>query len=160
MIKLLHIDCRLIHGQVAVFWVSHAKADTVVVATDRYANDQLMKMTMTFAKPKNTDLVILNTADAISYLNDIGNAQKNILIVTGTTAEALRLAEASDVKDVNVGTITSAAGAKKIGMQVFLNKEEINDLTQIHDLGKNVSVQARPTDKKMSFDDIMAAWRK
>jgi len=113
MIKLLRIDCRLLHGQVAVFWVSHTKADTIVVATDRYADDQLMKMSMTFGKPKNVDLVVLNTADAIAFLNDSGNAGKNILAVAGTTAETLRLVEACDIADINVGTIKSEKGAKK-----------------------------------------------
>lgn len=160
MIKLLRIDYRLIHGQVAVFWVSHTKADTIVVATDRYANDQLMRMTMSLAKPKNVDLVIVNTDDAIAYLNNSDNEQKHILLVTGTIPEALRLVEACAVDEINVGTIPAEEGRRKIGMQVFLSEEEMNDLTKMHNLGKQVSLQAKPTDKKMSFEDIAAAWRK
>ena len=36
MIKLLRIDDRLIHGQVAVYWVNATGADTIVIANDKH----------------------------------------------------------------------------------------------------------------------------
>lgn len=160
MIKLLRIDHRLIHGQVAVFWVSHAKADTIVVATDGYANDQLMRMTMSLAKPRNVELIILNTSDAITCLNNSESARKNILVVAGTTSEAVRLVEACDINEINVGAMNAEQGRKKVGLQVFINEEEMADLSKIHNLGRNVFLQAKPTDKKVMFRDILSAWEK
>ena len=160
MIKLLRIDHRLIHGQVAVFWVSHTLADTIVVASDKYANDQLMHMTLNLGKPKNTVLVILSTSDTISYLNDAQNARKSILLVTGTTAEALKLAKNCDITDVNLGAMPSADGRKKIGMQFFLNDAEMEDIKSIHSLGKNIYLQATTSDKKLLYNDILSIWNK
>lgn len=160
MIKLLRIDHRLIHGQVAVFWVSYTKADTIVVATDRYANDQLMRMTMSLAKPRNVDLVILNTSEAIAFLNNAENDRKHILLVAGTTVEALKLVEACAVEEVNVGALKAEPGSKKVGLQVFLNEGEMEDLKKIHDLGRTIFLQAKPSDKKLMFHDIVSAWNK
>ena len=39
MIKLLRIDDRLIHGQVAVYWVNATGADTIVIANDKHASN-------------------------------------------------------------------------------------------------------------------------
>ena len=51
MIKLLRVDDRLIHGQVAVSWTSYLGADTIVVANDKAITDKLMQMAFNMAKP-------------------------------------------------------------------------------------------------------------
>lgn len=35
MIKVLRVDDRLLHGQVAVAWTNYYKVDTVVIANDK-----------------------------------------------------------------------------------------------------------------------------
>ena len=49
MIKLLRVDDRLIHGQVAVSWTSYLGADTIVVANDKAITDKLMQMAFNMA---------------------------------------------------------------------------------------------------------------
>lgn len=51
MIKLLRIDDRLIHGQVAVYWVNATGADTIVIANDKHATNAMLKMSLTVGKP-------------------------------------------------------------------------------------------------------------
>lgn len=46
MIQLLRVDDRLIHGQVAVYWVKAVNASTIVVASDKYAENSVLKMSL------------------------------------------------------------------------------------------------------------------
>ena len=41
MIKLLRVDYRLVHGQVAISWSRHIGADCILVANDEVAKDEI-----------------------------------------------------------------------------------------------------------------------
>ena len=51
MIKLTRIDDRLLHGQVAFTWTPALSADCIVIANDKVAKDEFLKMTLNLAKP-------------------------------------------------------------------------------------------------------------
>ena len=46
MIKLLRVDHRLLHGQVAFSWTSKLSADCILIASDAVMNDDLRKMSI------------------------------------------------------------------------------------------------------------------
>ena len=41
MIKLLRVDYRLVHGQVAISWSGYLGADCILVANDEAAKDEM-----------------------------------------------------------------------------------------------------------------------
>ena len=41
MIKLLRVDYRLVHGQVTISWSRHIGADSILVANDEVAKDEM-----------------------------------------------------------------------------------------------------------------------
>ncbi len=41
MLKLVRVDERLVHGQVAVGWTSDASANTILVANDEAQKDKI-----------------------------------------------------------------------------------------------------------------------
>lgn len=51
MIKVLRVDDRLLHGQVAVAWVNFYKADVILIANDQVITDQTMQMAFKLATP-------------------------------------------------------------------------------------------------------------
>ena len=59
MIKLLRVDHRLVHGQVAFSWTNALGADAILVANDDVPNDEIWKTALKLAKPANVKLVIL-----------------------------------------------------------------------------------------------------
>ncbi|MBA1434131.1 PTS sugar transporter subunit IIB, partial [Bombilactobacillus bombi] len=65
MILKTRIDCRLLHGQVAVSWTSGIGANCILIANDKVVNDHLLKTTMRMAKPQGCKLVIKNINDSI-----------------------------------------------------------------------------------------------
>lgn len=51
MIKMLRIDDRLIHGQIAVVWSKELGVDRIVVANDKVAVNDVQKATLKMAAP-------------------------------------------------------------------------------------------------------------
>jgi len=51
MIKLLRIDERLIHGQVANQWARQLAVNAIVVANDVAAQNEVVKMSLHMAAP-------------------------------------------------------------------------------------------------------------
>ena len=51
MIKVLRVDDRLLHGQVAVAWTNYYKVDTVVIANDKVITDKTMQIAFKLATP-------------------------------------------------------------------------------------------------------------
>ncbi|HMG11420.1 MAG TPA: PTS sugar transporter subunit IIB, partial [Mucilaginibacter sp.] len=81
MIKLTRIDDRLVHGQVAMTWTPALGADCLIVANDKVAQDEFMKMTLGLAKPALAKLFIKSLADTVTFLNDPRSQSLKILVL-------------------------------------------------------------------------------
>ena len=68
MIKLLRVDHRLLHGQVAFSWTQNIGADCILIANDDVPVNELRKTTIKLAKPQGIKLVIKNIEDSIQAL--------------------------------------------------------------------------------------------
>lgn len=93
MIKLLRVDDRLIHGQVAVSWTSYLGADTLVVANDKATTDKLMQMAFNMAKPPQAVLSIKSLDGAVTVVNNPKHAARTIFMVTASVEDARYLME-------------------------------------------------------------------
>ena len=156
MIRQMRIDNRLIHGEIVALWIPNLGADTLVIADTAYASNQIMKMSALLAKPKNCDFEILTIDDAISFLSDPANEKRKILVICGTTDNALTLVKnCEDIKDVNVGGAAHAEGKKQVSMRVYLDEKDVENLKEINGLGRNVFQQTKPDEKAMSFNEML-----
>ena len=103
MIKLIRIDDRLVHGQVATYYVNMTGADTILVANDKYATNAMLKNTLKIAKPVNCKMPVRTIDDAILYLNKPEKANRTILLIVGSTADALKICKSIDKgQEVNI----------------------------------------------------------
>lgn len=161
MISLIRIDDRLIHGQVACYWVTACKASTIVVANDRYAKNAMLKMTLSVGKPAGVQLKILTIQDAVSYLNK--NLGGSVLLIVEGCKDALSLVSALDEKcPVNIGGIRFAPDQDKfpISNQVYLNRQELQDLKAISQHAETVYLQETPSKSRISLKEIDAIFQK
>src|ERR1700753_1145947 len=88
MLKLIRIDDRLVHGQVAFTWTPALNINCIVVANDRAATDEFLKMTLGLAKPAGVKLVIKTIRETIPFLNDAKNAALSILVLIDSVKDA------------------------------------------------------------------------
>lgn len=161
MIKLLRVDDRLIHGQVAVSWTSFIGADTLLVANEKARTDKMMQMAFNMAKPPQVLLSIKSVAGAAAVINNPKHADRKIFVVTASVEDALEICKnCPEVKEICLGGIRKAEGKKMIERQVYLSEEDLNAVKEIHNLEKNVFLQAVPTEKVLNYDEILKEYNK
>ena len=76
MIKLVRVDHRLLHGQVAFSWTNGVGANCILVASDTVVNDDVWKTTLKLGKPSGVKLVIKNISSfttSIPVLKTVSN---------------------------------------------------------------------------------------
>lgn len=149
MIKLTRIDDRLVHGQVAFTWTPALGADCLLIANDKVAKDEFMKMTLGLAKPAGTKLLIKSVKDAVVFLNDEKSKNAKVLILINSVKDAAVLAaEVAEITTINFGGLRSKEGSKLISKAIAVNDD---DITIIHEmLAKGIELEVRqvPTDNK------------
>lgn len=84
MIKLVRVDHRLLHGQVAFSWTNGVGANCILVASDTVVNDDVWKTTLKLGKPSGVKLVIKNMADSIAAINSGVTDKYKLIIVVQT----------------------------------------------------------------------------
>ena len=156
MIKLVRIDDRLVHGQVAFTWVSSLGIDCLVVANDKVAKDDFQKMAISLAKPPTANLHILKLADAILFLNDVKNKNAKILLLINSVNDAFIITNAvAEIKSVNFGGIRTKEGAKMISKAVAVSDDDINVIRQMLEKSLELEIRQVPTDKKQFVQNLI-----
>lgn len=116
MIKLLRVDHRLLHGQVAFSWTQGLGADCILIANDDVPVNEIRKTTIKLAKPQGVKLVIKTIEDSIKALQSGVTDKYKLFIVVESVSDAYRLAEAySDIRQVNLGGMKVREGTRSIG---------------------------------------------
>lgn len=159
MVKLMRVDYRLIHGQVAVSWTNFLGVDSIVVANDEAAGNQLTLMTMKLAKPSGVDLIVCKTTVAAKELEKL--RAKKVFLVCGNVKDAAVLAEQiSDIPKICLGNVKSAEGKRKINEQIFLDGEEVGILQKLNQSGFAIECQTVPSAKILSWQDVQKIWNR
>ena len=110
----------------------------VVIVDDGVAKDTFIQMIMKSSVPAKISLKILNTQDAIEYLNGEDNGKKEFILVK-TPQALVALTDAGIKLDfVNVGGIGAKAGRKTLYKNISTSEAENKDLRNLID--KNIKV--------------------
>ena len=156
MIKLLRIDDRLVHGQVAFTWTPSLGADCLLVANDRVAKDEFLRMTMGLAKPAGAKLLIKTVADSIVYLTDAKNKGQGLLVLVDSVKDAHALSMGvEEVRTINFGGIRAKAGARSISKAIALTENDIVLVRELLAKGIELEVRQVPTDKKQPIENLL-----
>lgn len=149
MIKMVRIDERLIHGQVAMIWSKQLGVDRIIVVNDKAAADPILSSTLKMAAPDSVKVIILDKEKAKTLLNDPRAASLKILVVVNSPADALFVAETiPGVPKVNLGNYgradLSGEPREKMNDNIFLNTKDREQLKAIIDLGITTEYQLVP----------------
>ncbi|MFD1804272.1 PTS sugar transporter subunit IIB [Mixta tenebrionis] len=156
MIKLLRVDHRLLHGQVAFSWTQYIGADCILIANDSVPNDELRKTTIKLAKPPAVKLVIKNIDDAIEAIKSGVTDKYKLLIVVESVNDAWRLAKAvPQIESINLGGIKAREGSRNISKAINVLPEEIAQLQELTQAGTEVEIRQVPGDRKQLFTEAL-----
>ena len=150
MIKLVRVDHRLLHGQVAFSWTNGVGANCILVASDTVVNDDVWKTTLKLGKPSGVKLVIKNMADSIAAINSGVTDKYKLIIVVQTIKEAKQLADGCPcITSINLGN-TKESKTTQISKQVFLEDEEKAILKELMNRGVECEIRALVDDSKIN----------
>ncbi|MCX8581907.1 PTS sugar transporter subunit IIB [Gilliamella sp. B3482] len=154
MIKLLRVDHRLLHGQVVVSWFESMDANTILVANDVVANDELRKSAIRLAKPEHAKLVMKSIDDSIEAINSGATDKYQMLIVVESVADAEKLIRGTQGKitSLNLGGTKPREGTKNYSKTINLTDLEADLLTKLQHDGIDIYIQQIPSESKQKFE--------
>lgn len=156
MIKLIRIDDRLVHGQVAYAWTGSLNANVILVANDQVANDEFKKMTLQLATPGGVKLICKSIADSIQFLNSEESIKLQIFVLVDNSLDALQLAKGvKGVGAINVGGMRMGDGKKMKTPAVAVDDKDIDNFTEIEALGIELEIRQVPAEKKKRLASLL-----
>ena len=115
MIKLLRVDYRLVHGQVAISWSRHIGADCILVANDEVAKDEMRQSMLRLSKPQGMKLVIKSIEDSVKSIKSGVTDKYKMFIVVNNIQDVERLAkEIPELNYVNLGVLPANENTKAV----------------------------------------------
>ena len=149
MIKLLRVDHRLLHGQVAFSWKNAVEADCILIACDAVMKDDLRKTSIKMAKPSGVKLVIKSMDDAVKAINSGVTDKYKLLTVVESIKDAERLCKECNIKKLNLGGTKATAETRNISKAMNITKEEEQMIRDMVSEGIKVDIRMVPTDKSL-----------
>ncbi len=156
MIKLVRVDHRLLHGQVAFSWTNGVGADCILVASDMVVNDEVWKTTLRLGKPSGVKLVMKNMEDSIKAINSGVTDKYKLIIVVQSIEEAKQLADGCPtITSINLGNTKESKTTTQISKQIFLEEEEKKILKELMDRGVECVIRVVAYDAIIVFAKAM-----
>lgn len=156
MIKLVRLDERFIHGQVAFAWTNNLGADCIFIVNDEVASDKLRQTSLKLAAPAGVKFIVKNVEDAKKALLSEKTKKYKIFLIVDNTRDALELAKvSSEINQINLGNMRMMEGRKSITNSICISDEDIENIKELEKLGVEVECRAIPTDKKVRALDLV-----
>ena len=150
MIKLVRIDHRLVHGQVAFSWTKFLESDCILIASDHLMKDELKMAAMRMAKPTGVKLVMKNMEDSIKALNSGDTDKYKLFIITEDNEYAFALMRGCGIKSCNLGSMMPTKERTHMLNEAFAaSDDELASIRKMVDEGYELYLQKLPTTAKV-----------
>lgn len=151
MIKMVRLDERMIHGQIAIKWSRHLDVNRIIVADDDAAANPVVQQSLMMAAPATCKTAIVPVDKAIALCNDPRSESLTILLIVANPDSLLKVAkEVKDIPVINVGNygrIAARQGTeirKTYDPNLYLYDNEKEILKQVAATGIHCIMQTTP----------------
>ncbi len=157
---IVHIDNRLVHGQIAVNWKQGFQFDTIVIPDDALAHDPLnqtlMKMTIQAAGLNGHFVTVANAPQLIQTLAAprpsllLGRRISPVLFIICRTPETVKqlVKGGVSIAEVTIWNMFKREGKRKIVGTVYMDDADLADISAIKAHGTKVAIQESAFSKK------------
>ncbi|MGG5318577.1 PTS sugar transporter subunit IIB [Enterococcus sp. AZ072] len=146
-IKHIRIDDRLIHGQVAGLWTNNLKANRIMVINDPIAADEVQKNLLRMVAPPTVRTSIIARDTAVANISNGKYHGQNVFIVVKSPEDVLYLLNNGlDIKEVNLGNISSRENTEKIKAGINVTASERAALKELLAKGVRITTIRTPSD--------------
>ena len=149
MIKMIRVDYRLLHGQVAFSWTQALGADALLLVSDTVKKDPLRMKALRLAKPAGTKVVIKTCNEAIEQIKSGITDKYKLFVICETLPIAAKLVEAIGEKAINLGNMPFKDSKKQVTKSIFIDHEDVEIMQKLVDQGVELFIQMVPTENKI-----------
>ncbi|MER2063176.1 MAG: PTS sugar transporter subunit IIB [Alkalibacterium sp.] len=155
-IRLIRIDDRLIHGQVATTWSKSTGISRIIVVSDEVARNPLQKLLLTQAAPPEVKSHVIS----VDRLSDIAkhplmHEVKVMLLFTNPT-DVIRVHQYGlDFHSVNIGGMKFAEGKQMVTHFVSVDRSDIDAFKYLDGKGIELEIRKVPGDRPQDMMDVL-----
>lgn len=155
-IKLVRIDDRLIHGQVATTWIKNYGIEQVLIINDKAAKDPVQKSMVGLAAPPEVKVMIFGLDQFVNIMKK-SEIKKTTMLLFTTSTDVLKIVESElvDIKEVNAGGMRFNETRKRLTKAISVTPEEDEAFRKIMDRGIKVNVQMVPKDTSVDYKTLI-----
>ena len=154
MIKAIHLDDRLIHGQVAISWTRYLDANVLLVINDRVVEDKTRRMALKMAVPPAVKYGFRTVEEGIRFLNGPESQKYQIMALVDNPLDAARVClEVPGISRLTIGGVRKKA--PYIMDNLNLDAEDVKALLRVVDAGISVGMLPTPSDKFVNLENIL-----
>ncbi|MCX7957338.1 MAG: PTS sugar transporter subunit IIB [Endomicrobia bacterium] len=162
MSYIIRVDDRLIHGQVVEGWIKPLNIDTIVICSDLVACDIIERTLFEMSTPKHVKLecnTIVSTAEKI--INNSYEKINTLILISSLedlynlVIEARKISSNYIFPPVNIGGIRYCEGRKQLYKALCLNKQDLQVIKELNDLGIVLEYYLLPLDTKIVLNNII-----
>ena len=146
------VDERMIHGQVAMVWTNVVGANRILVANDEVVKDDLKIEGLKLAKPAGIKLSICSIQRAIENINNNKYGEDNVFMITRNIPDMADIINGGvDLKEFNVGNISSKDGSRQIKKSVNVTPKDVDIIKNLINKGVKITAQMVPNEPDSSI---------
>lgn len=162
MIKMVRLDERMIHGQVAIKWSRHTGVDRIIVANDEASSNVIIQKSLLMAAPSTAKVAIKSVKDSIGILNDSRADSLKILVIVSNPDDLLSIMEnVKNIPLVNIGNYGRIASKindesrKTYGSNLYAYASEVEILKKVIAFGVETIYQTTPEDAPEKLSKLL-----
>ncbi|MGX7059408.1 mannose/fructose/sorbose PTS transporter subunit IIB [Vagococcus humatus] len=149
-IRLVRIDDRLIHGQVATVWAKLAKVNHILVVSDEVAKDHLRKTLLKQAAPLGVQANVIPVSKMIEiYPDSRFDGFKAMLLFTNPTDVERVVKGGVKIESVNIGGMSFSEGKRMITNAVAVNQADVAAFSYLDEQGIQLEVRKVAADSRV-----------
>lgn len=157
MTRLIRVDYRLLHGQVAISWTKTIGADCILLCNDAVAGDEMRQSMFRLSKPAGVKLVIKSVADSIAAINSGVTDKYSLFVIVDNLHDARLLAEGcpTAVKSINLGVLPAKGDTIPLSQAINVTEADKEDLRAMLAAGVALEIRQVPTETQIKVTSEM-----
>jgi len=154
-IPLLRVDNRLIHGQVAAFWVRSLSCNRVIIIDDVTCADKFMKKILMMATPAATKLSIFTSEEAAREWKEHQLGDGRAMVIFKDIKGAQKAYQAGfDFPTLQIGGSAHTTGQKQVLGPIYMNEDEARILNELEQCGVEITFQVLSEQKSTPWSSV------
>jgi PTS system mannose-specific IIB component len=154
-LRLVRVDDRLIHGQVAAIWLKTVGADRIVIVDDRTAKDDFLREVLELTAPRGVAVEVHDLAEGTERVRELASSPEPVFVLMRTPLTALALREAGvEFPVLNVGGIGAGPDRRSLYRNISASAAELEAFRQLERMGTRVELRIVADDRPVAFASV------